>query len=610
MNRDWDAAGLGSPPRAAPGTRLNGIYEIERLIATGGMGEVYKGRAIETGDAVAIKMIRADFAENRAAIALFRKEASALHNLSHEAIVRYYVFSIDPILRCPYLAMEFVEGRSLSEVLRGGPLDFESVRVLQRRLAAGLEAAHELGIVHRDVAPDNVILPGGKAARAKIIDFGIARSPVGEGTIIGSGFAGKHNYVSPEQLGLFGGEVTAKSDIYSLGLVLAEALSGRPLDMGGSQLQVIDKRRKVPDLSGVDSRMRPLLQRMLQPNPNDRPKTMAAVAAWPVGAGPPAVAVLRPRRAGPWIAASALAGVAALGAAAFLAFPQWRPGIWDGGKSAAPPLETAPPLESAAPGAGPAEVSPSLTPPGLPGPGADALQRPEGRDPAAEAPPAPVPAPLPAPARRAGIDEVTRYINDYDGGDCFFVAPLAVGEGRARIEAYGASPAPFQLFDDDFKLKNGFEAQIDLRKITPAQCPVAAFVSRLRDQRAAAPRMDIDVFALRSGQVLNGKIDNFGARHVDVLLVDDNGVVQNLSSLAGAVTRTAGAVTFKLRIEGSGGKAAKPQVLLAIASAKPLNALASRAPAEAQRLWPQVLNEVGQNRQGIGVALKYFKLEG
>ena len=138
-----------------------------------------------------------------------------------------------------------------------------------------------MAVVHRDISPDNIILPGGDVERAKIIDFGIARSTeIGGGTIIGGGFAGKYNYVSPEQLGLYGGDVTARSDIYSLGLVLAEALTGHPIDMGGSQAQIVEKRRSVPDLSRVDQRMRPLLEKMLQPEPNARPSTMAAVAAW------------------------------------------------------------------------------------------------------------------------------------------------------------------------------------------------------------------------------------------------------------------------------------------------------------------------------------------
>src|SRR5215210_4168924 len=87
--------------RIGPGTQLNGIYEIERPIAAGGMGEVYKGHAIQTGDIVAIKMMLPELAENESALALFRKEASALHNIHHDAIVRYYVLSVYPTLHRP-----------------------------------------------------------------------------------------------------------------------------------------------------------------------------------------------------------------------------------------------------------------------------------------------------------------------------------------------------------------------------------------------------------------------------------------------------------------------------------------------------------------------------
>src|SRR6516225_7927049 len=269
------------PSRLPPGTRLNGIFEIDQRIASGGMGEIYRGHAIETGDPVAIKVMRTDLADNTAALALFRKEASALHYIQHDAIVRYYIFSSDPVVRRHYLAMEFVDGRPLEDLLREGPLTFEAVRLMQQRLASGLHAAHQHGIIHRDVSPDNILIPNGDVGRAKIIDFGIARSTrLGDRTLMGSSFAGKYNYVSPEQLGLFGGNVTAKSDIYSLGLVLAQCLSGQRIEMGGSQFEVIEKRRTVPNLGAVDLRYRPLLEHMLQPDPNDRPESMAAVAAW------------------------------------------------------------------------------------------------------------------------------------------------------------------------------------------------------------------------------------------------------------------------------------------------------------------------------------------
>ncbi|MFD0937084.1 serine/threonine-protein kinase, partial [Methylobacterium trifolii] len=266
--------------RAGPGTRLNDLYQIDDLIAVGGMGEVYRGHVIETGDPVAIKTIRPDFAENAHALALFRKEAAALFNVHHGAVVRYFVFSIDRRLDLPYLAMEYVTGESLAEAVKGGPLPFASVEILRRRLASGFQAAHEAGIVHRDVSPDNVILPAGDPARAKIIDFGIARAPVGGATVIGDGFAGKYSYVSPEQFGLQGGVVDARSDIYSLGLVLAEASLGRPLDMGANPADFIARRSAVPDLAGVDPRLVPLLEAVLRPDPRLRPESMADVAAW------------------------------------------------------------------------------------------------------------------------------------------------------------------------------------------------------------------------------------------------------------------------------------------------------------------------------------------
>ncbi len=322
-----------------PGTRLNGVYEIDALIANGGMGEVYRGHNIQTQDPVAIKMILSELAGNADAFALFRREASTLHNMNHEAIVRYFVFSVDPVLQRAYLAMEYVEGPSLAALLKRGPLGVDSVEILRRRLADALETAHRFGVIHRDISSDNIILPDGDVRRAKIIDFGIARSlKPGEGTIIGGGFAGKYNYVSPEQLGLAGGDVTAKSDIYSLGLVLAEALRGRPIDMSGSQLEIIEKRRVVPDLSDIPAAMRPLLTAMLQPLPADRPASMADVAAWgappaqtyrplpppqPVPSAPPVAAVPTRRRLWPWFLFLPVATmVAALAVFALLGLPK------------------------------------------------------------------------------------------------------------------------------------------------------------------------------------------------------------------------------------------------------------------------------------------------
>ncbi|MEM7694514.1 MAG: protein kinase [Pseudomonadota bacterium] len=262
------------------GTRLNGIFEIERQIGAGGMGMVYRAHNVTTQEPVAIKIVRAELADNAQVIALFRREAAVLHKLLHDAIVRYYLFTKDDTIGRPYLATEFVDGTPLADILSAGPLPLDDVLRLAERLADGLKAAHALSVFHRDIKPDNIILPGREVERAKIIDFGIAKAAtLGEGTIIGDSIAGTFDYMSPEQLGLYGANVDARADIYSLGIVLAEASLGRSLDMGGTQLEVVEKRRKVPDLSQVDARLRPLLTAMLQPRPEDRTQSMAEVVA-------------------------------------------------------------------------------------------------------------------------------------------------------------------------------------------------------------------------------------------------------------------------------------------------------------------------------------------
>ncbi|MCI0583804.1 MAG: protein kinase, partial [Chloroflexi bacterium] len=154
----------------------------------------------------------------------------------------------------------------------------DEIRQLRDRLADGLALAHEKGVIHRDISPDNVILPGGQVTQAKIIDFGISKLADPETkTIIGSDFAGKYSYVSPEQLGMFGGQVDGRSDIYSLGLVLVAAAQGEPLDMGQSPISVIEARRSVPDLSRVPEAVRADLAAMLEPDPADRPQSMRAL---------------------------------------------------------------------------------------------------------------------------------------------------------------------------------------------------------------------------------------------------------------------------------------------------------------------------------------------
>lgn len=260
----------------APGTTLSNTYEIMEYLALGGMAEVYRARNIHTDEPVAIKVVLPEFARDEMRLSLFRKEATVLSRLHHEAIVHYHMFTVEKETNRPYLVMEFVKGTPLSDRMKEGPIDAASVKALIQRVATGLSAAHELGVVHRDLSPDNVVLSDGRMDKAKIIDFGIAKDS-GGGTLLGGKFAGKYNFVSPEQLGLFGGEITGQSDIYSLGLIAVAALRGEALDMSGTHAEVIDKRRAVPDLEGIDQSIRPAIEAMLTPDPAARPKTMQEV---------------------------------------------------------------------------------------------------------------------------------------------------------------------------------------------------------------------------------------------------------------------------------------------------------------------------------------------
>ena len=264
----------GQASTITPGQLLAHTYRIEALLARGGMGEVYRARHAEIDTLHAIKVILPELAGNTRIVDLFRREASILRTIRHDAIVAYDGVFRDENGRI-YLVMEFVDGPSLSKVMKQGALRPAQVRELRDRLSDGLAAAHEKGVIHRDLSPDNVILPGGELAKAKIIDFGISKMADPEvKTIVGDDFAGKYSYVSPEQLGLYGGKVDPRSDIYSLGLVLAAAAIGAPLDMGASPISVIEARRAVPKLDRVPAELRPELTAMLQPDPADRPQSL------------------------------------------------------------------------------------------------------------------------------------------------------------------------------------------------------------------------------------------------------------------------------------------------------------------------------------------------
>ncbi|MEL6915916.1 MAG: serine/threonine-protein kinase [Pseudomonadota bacterium] len=262
-----------------PGIVIGGQYRVDGQLDQGGMGRVYRGWDLNTDAEVAIKVILPEMAEDKKVADMFRREAKTLRSLHHDAICRFFNY-IPPNreLNLHALVMGFIEGTKLSDRLkRTGPLPEQEAIRLAMRLADGLSRAHEVGVVHRDLSPDNVMLPDNDTKKAVLIDFGISRSERIKDVTLGNEFAGKLKYVSPEQLGAYGNDAQGPSDIYSLGLLMTAMLLGKPLPMGDTIMEAVQMRQSVPDLSTVPVPFQDLLYKMLQPDPSHRLPTMRAV---------------------------------------------------------------------------------------------------------------------------------------------------------------------------------------------------------------------------------------------------------------------------------------------------------------------------------------------
>ena len=245
---------------------LDGRYRLGECVGEGGMARVYRAEDVVLGRTVAIKLIRpgVDGAPSERA----RSEMTVLASLNHPSLVTLFDARLVPG-EPEYLAMEFVDGPTLGAQLAAGPLPTEAVAHLAAELAEALHVVHEAGIVHRDIKPSNVLLspaqlPGARP-RAKLADFGIAylldasrlTSP---GLVIGT-----VAYLAPEQLR--GGEPAPASDIYSLGLVLLEALTGKRVQPhGGGMAAALARLENPPTIpDSVDQRWAELLMRMIRP---------------------------------------------------------------------------------------------------------------------------------------------------------------------------------------------------------------------------------------------------------------------------------------------------------------------------------------------------------
>lgn len=266
---------MSSPenPDAAGPRVLGGRYEIHRTLARGGMAEVYLARDRSLDRPVAVKVLFSEFAADPAFVERFRREAQAAAGLAHPNIVAVYDWGSEGSTY--YIVMEYVDGQSLADVLRSsGPLHPRRAAEVAFEVAGALGFAHSRGVVHRDVKPGNVLISS--SGVSKVTDFGIARamsSPSEDLTQAGS-VMGTATYFSPEQAQGF--SVDARSDLYSLGVVLYEILCGRPPFNGDSPVAIAYKHvQEAPALpstliGGMPPGLEAVVMRLLAKNPDNR----------------------------------------------------------------------------------------------------------------------------------------------------------------------------------------------------------------------------------------------------------------------------------------------------------------------------------------------------
>jgi serine/threonine-protein kinase len=250
------------------GAVVDGRYRIERKIGSGGMADVWLADDTHLQRRVALKVLHARFAQDKEFIERFRREAEAAAGLQHPNVVA--VFDRGEVDGTYYIAMQYLEGRSLKELIDAG-LSPEQAAGLIRQVLEGARFAHRHGIVHRDLKPQNVIVDG--EGKATVTDFGIARAGVSEITQAGS-VMGTPHYLSPEQAQGF--DVTAVSDLYSVGVMLYEALTGRvPFEAGSAVAVAMKQVSQAPQRpSSINPQVSPALDavvmRALEKEPGQR----------------------------------------------------------------------------------------------------------------------------------------------------------------------------------------------------------------------------------------------------------------------------------------------------------------------------------------------------
>jgi serine/threonine-protein kinase len=286
--------------RFAPGTIFDERYRIIGRLGKGGMGEVYRADDLKLGQQVALKFLPESVDRDPARLTQLHTEVRMARQVSHPNVCR--VYDVGEFEGHTFLSMEYVDGEDLASLLRRiGRFPEDRALELARQICAGLAAAHERGVVHRDLKPANIMLDGN--GKIRITDFGLAGA-AGE-TLR----AGTPAYMAPEQLA--GAEVTPRSDVYSLGLVLYELFTGRRALEGSNVAELIAKREQAgitqPSalVTSLDPAIDRAIMRCLQPDPAMRPPSALAVAAALPGGDPLAAALAAGETPSPEMVAAA-----------------------------------------------------------------------------------------------------------------------------------------------------------------------------------------------------------------------------------------------------------------------------------------------------------------
>jgi serine/threonine-protein kinase len=290
--------------RFVPGTLLGGRYRIIGLLGRGGMGEVYRATDLALGQSVALKFLPEEAAQNQRLLERFHGEVRIARQVSHPNVCR--VYDIGEADGMPFISMEYVDGEDLGALLlRIGRLPADKALETARKLCAGLAAAHDRGIIHRDLKPQNIMM--NKRGEVVIMDFGLAA--IADQLSPAEVRNGTPAYMAPEQLR--GAEVTAKSDIYALGLVLYELFTGkRPFD--AHTVQAMLRQQESAQLTSmtsiaadIDPGVEKAIRRCLDPDPARRPGNVLSVAAALPGGDPLAAALAAGEMPSPELVAAA-----------------------------------------------------------------------------------------------------------------------------------------------------------------------------------------------------------------------------------------------------------------------------------------------------------------